>query len=134
MDAIQTIRNRRSVNYFEPSYKMKDEDIAELLDLAALAPSSYNIQPWEVIVVRSPERKKALRECAFNQQKVEDASAVLIIVGDVEAVEKNLDAVALDLVEKGYADKTSAENVKKTAGGFYIKKCRAFCHELHAGG
>lgn len=119
MEAIQTIITRRSVNFFDPSFKMQDKEIVELLELAALAPSSYNIQPWEVVVVRSPERKKILRECAFNQPKVEEASAVLIVIGNTDSVEENLDDVARDLVEKGYADEKAAEGVKKTAGGFY---------------
>jgi len=119
MEAIQTILTRRSVNFFDPSFKMSDNEITEILELAALAPSSYNIQPWEVITVRSPERKKALRACAFNQPKVEEASAVFIIIGNTDAVEENLDAVVADLVEKGYADEKTAESVKKTAGGFY---------------
>ncbi|MGE4496379.1 MAG: nitroreductase family protein [Deferribacterales bacterium] len=119
MDAVQTIITRRSVNFFDPSFRISDKEISELLELAALAPSSYNIQPWEVVAVRSPERKKILRECAFNQPKVEEASAVLIIIGNTDAVEENLDAVARDLVDKGYADAEAAEGVKKTAGGFY---------------
>ncbi|QAR31987.1 nitroreductase family protein [Geovibrio thiophilus] len=119
METIQTIITRRSVNFFDPSFKISDNELTELLRLAALAPSSYNIQPWEVVVVRSPERKKALRECAFNQPKAEEASAVLIIIGNTDAVEENLDAVASDLVDKGYADAAAAESVKKTAGGFY---------------
>lgn len=39
------------------------------------------------------KRKKILRQCAFNQPKVEEASAVLIIIADPEAVEKNLERV-----------------------------------------
>jgi nitroreductase len=119
MKAIQTIKTRRSVNYFDPSFKMTDGEITELLELAALAPSSYNLQPWEVIVVRSPERKKVLRECAFNQPKVEEASAVLIIIGNTDGVEEHLDNVAASMLKNGYVDEKNAEGVKQMAGSFY---------------
>lgn len=119
MDTIQAIQKRRAVNYFDNSFKMTDKEITELLEIASLAPSSYNIQPWEVIVVRSEERKKVLKECSFNQPKIQDASAVLIFIGNTDAQEENLDAVARDLVDKGYADLEAAEAVKNLAANFY---------------
>lgn len=119
METIQTIKQRRAVNFFDPEFKMTDAEIAGLLDLAALAPSSYNLQPWEVIVVRTPERKKALREAAFNQPKVEEASAVLIIIGNTDSVEEHADKVFADFVAKGYTDDKGAAGLKQTVSSFY---------------
>src|SRR4030042_5856661 len=78
MDVIQAIKERRAINIFEPGKEVSDEKLKELLSIANLSPSSFNLQPWKIIVVRDPERKKILRQCAFNQPKVEEASAVLI--------------------------------------------------------
>ncbi|HHD11668.1 MAG TPA: nitroreductase family protein [Deltaproteobacteria bacterium] len=102
MDAVRSIKERRSVNFFEKDVEVADEKIKELLGLAALAPSSFNLQPWEVVVVRSAERKKALRRCAMDQPKVEEASFVLIIVADPHVVEKNAQRVLDDWQQLGY--------------------------------
>ena len=53
-----------------------------ILSLAGQAPSGYNLQPWRFVVVRTPEQKKKLREAAFGQPKVEEASAVVVACGD----------------------------------------------------
>ena len=76
MDAIQAIRERRAINFFEKGQEIPDDKLKELLTIANFSPSSFNLQPWKVVVVGKSERKKILRKCAFNQQKVEDASAV----------------------------------------------------------
>ena len=89
MEVIQSIKDRRSINYFEPDVEIAEEKLDELLSIANLAPSSFNLQPWRVVVVKDKARKKALRKCAFDQPKVEEASVVLIIIADPDGVELN---------------------------------------------
>ena len=102
MDMIQVIKERRSINFFDEAREISDDKILELLDLANLSPSSFNLQPWKVIVVKNSERKKILRQCALNQPKVEEASAVLIMVADPKAVEENRERVLDSWQELGY--------------------------------
>ncbi len=102
MDVIQAIRERRAINFFEPGKEIPDDKLKELLFIANLSPSSFNLQPWKIIVVRDPERKKILRQCAFNQPKVEEASAVLIMIADPKSIEENLERVLNSWQELGY--------------------------------
>lgn len=102
MHVVDAIKTRRAINFFEPNIEIPDEKIKEVLELANLCPSSFNLQPWQVIVVKSPEKKKVLRQCAMNQQKVEDASAVFVIVGDPAVVEENIDNIFDKQIEYGY--------------------------------
>jgi len=80
MELIQGMKERRSINFFETGRELSDDQLRELLEVANLSPSSFNLQPWKVVVVRDSERKKVLRQCAMNQPKVEEASAVLILL------------------------------------------------------
>ncbi|MBE7415478.1 MAG: nitroreductase family protein [Deltaproteobacteria bacterium] len=102
MDTVQAIKERRSINFFDPSRELSENAIRELLGLANLAPSSFDLQPWRVVVVTDPERKKTLRACAMNQQKVEEAPAVLIIIADPAGVEENMDRVLESWQALGY--------------------------------
>lgn len=102
MDVIQVLKERRSINFFDAAREISDDKILELLDLANLSPSSFNLQPWKVIVVKNSERKKVLRQCALNQPKVEEASVVLIMVVDPKAVEENRERVLDSWQELGY--------------------------------
>ena len=119
MDVIQAIKERRSINFFEPGRELSVQTIRDLLELAKLAPSSMNLQPWRVIVVNDPERKKALRHCAFDQPKVEEASAVLIMVADPGALEENLDAVLGSWVRLRYMKPEAEKTYQGLAGKLY---------------
>ncbi len=102
MDVIQAIKERRSINFFEIGRELSDDKIRELLEIANLSPSSFNLQPWKVIVVKDPERKKVLRHCAFDQPKAEEASAVMILIADTKGVEENRGRVLDSWQELGY--------------------------------
>ncbi|HSB51236.1 MAG TPA: nitroreductase family protein [Dissulfurispiraceae bacterium] len=93
MNVILALEGRRSINFFDPSKDVPEELLRHLLDLANLAPSSFNLQPWQVVVVRDVAKKRRLRECALNQPKVEEAPVVLILVADPLALEQNRERV-----------------------------------------
>ena len=81
----QLIRERRSVRHYDPSWKISREEIQEILADATLAPSSSNLQPWRFIVIQEQELKDQLLPIAHQQQQVADASAVIAVLGDLEA-------------------------------------------------
>lgn len=122
MDIIQAIKERRSINFFEPNRTVSDDKIRELLEISNLSPSSMNLQPWEVIVVRNTLRKKVLRKCAFDQPKVEEASAVLIMVADPGAVEDNIKRVLDRWQELGYMKPEMRETYIGMAKNLYDKE------------
>ncbi len=119
METIQAIRERRSINFFQSGRKLSDDVLRELLEIANLCPSSFNLQPWEIIVVRDPERKRALRRCAFDQPKVEESSAVLIMIADPKGVEENLERVLDSWQELGYIKPEGRERSKEMAKNLY---------------
>jgi putative NAD(P)H nitroreductase len=122
MEAVKLISERRSINFFDKDFELADDKLKELLDLANLCPSSMNMQPWRVIAVKSPERKKALRAVANNQPKAEEASVVLIIIADPELLEANMDAVLSNRVELGYLKVDAIESAKNSAFRLYSDK------------
>jgi len=85
---FNVIRERRSVRSYDPSVNIPREELTEMLELATLAPSSSNMQPWRFLVIDSPELKEKLLPIAFNQQQVVEASAVIAVLGDLESKKK----------------------------------------------
>jgi nitroreductase len=119
MEVIQAIRERRSINFFETGRELPEDILRELLEAANLSPSSFNIQPWKVVAVRKPGGKKALRKCALDQAKAEEASVMLIIVADPMAVEENFDRVLDRWQELGYMKPEMRETYKGLASKLY---------------
>jgi nitroreductase len=119
MDAIQAIKERRSINFFETGRKIPDDKLRDLLEIANFSPSSFNLQPWKVVVVEDDGKKKFLRQCAFNQPKVEDASAVLIMVADPKAMEENIEKMLDSWQELGYMKPDMRDAYKGMANNLY---------------
>jgi len=61
MEFKDIINNRRAINFFDPEKKVPDELLKEVIEMAAKAPSSFNLQPWNLIVLKDPEKKRSFR-------------------------------------------------------------------------
>lgn len=85
---LDVIKERRSVRKYDPTVQISREEMTEILELATLAPSSSNLQPWRFLVIDKPELKQKLLPIAYNQQQVVEASAVIAVLGDVESYKK----------------------------------------------
>ncbi|MEF3253941.1 MAG: nitroreductase family protein [Deferribacterales bacterium] len=119
MDILTGIKERRSINFFEVGKVIPDDTEIELIKVANLAPSSMNLQPWKLIVVKTEEMKEKLMQVAFGQPKVKEASVVFVIIADPKALEENIDKVLESWVNLGYIDKPTAEKYKQMAFALY---------------
>lgn len=89
MNIIEAIESRRSLKHFDPNHRMTDADVVRLVELAKLAPSSFNMQNYRFVIVRDPELRKQIRAVAWNQAQVTDASLLVILCADLNAHMKN---------------------------------------------
>jgi len=71
MDLIKAIKERKSFRAFK-SDPIPRETVQEILQLAILAPSAINLQPWEFIVVAGEERERLSRRLikAYKEKKI----------------------------------------------------------------
>ncbi|WP_406945455.1 nitroreductase family protein [Halobacillus sp. SY10] len=99
-DFLTIAKERRSVRQYDPGYKIERKEIEELLETAALAPSSSNLQSWRFLVIDEQDEKERLLPIANNQQQIVDASAVIVVLGDKKAY-KNADQIYSQIAEKG---------------------------------
>lgn len=82
MDFKDVIYLRRSVNFFDPEKPVSDELLQKMVETAANSPSSFNLQPWNLMVLKDKESKEKLMKLAWNQPKVAQAPVVLIVLAD----------------------------------------------------
>ena len=52
MNTFDAIRERRSVKHYDSNHKLSDEEIEQLMSLALLSPTSFNIQNWRFVLVK----------------------------------------------------------------------------------
>ena len=88
MKTVDAIRSRRSVKQFDANHSMSEEKVNELLSLAVLSPTAFNIQNWRFVVVTDRELRKQIREVAWDQAQVTDTSLFIVLCADLKAWEK----------------------------------------------
>jgi nitroreductase len=58
------------------------------VEIAANTPSSFNLQPWNLMALRNVEEKEKLKSLAWDQPKVTEAPVVLIVLADKKGWEE----------------------------------------------
>ena len=87
-EAFDAVEKRRAVKNFDKTHQFTDKEVEKLLSLAVLSPTSFNIQNWRFLVVKDTELREKIRNAAWNQAQVTDASLLLIMCADLKAWEK----------------------------------------------
>jgi nitroreductase len=88
----QLVRRRRATPHFS-SEEVPAAVIESALQLAAEAPSGYNIQPWRFVVLRNADARKRLRKAAFDQEKITEAPVVIVACAEHEAWQDRMNEI-----------------------------------------
>ncbi len=99
MDTFEAITQRRAIKQYDPEHRMPEAEIEQLLSLAMLAPTAFNIQNWRFVVVREPELRRQIRAVAWDQAQVTDASLFIVLCADLQAWNKNTERYWRDAPE-----------------------------------
>ena len=85
MDTFDAIEERRAIKFFDPEYKIPEDDVKKIFSAAMLSPTSFNIQHWRFVIVNDEEKRQQIRKASFDQPKVTDASLLLVLCADTQA-------------------------------------------------
>ncbi|MGI9243202.1 MAG: nitroreductase family protein [Verrucomicrobiales bacterium] len=88
MNTVDAIQTRRSVKHYDPDHQMSEEEVKQLLGLAMLSPTAFNIQNWRFVVVQDKALRQQIREVAWDQSQVTDCSLLVILCADLKSWEK----------------------------------------------
>jgi nitroreductase len=80
---IECILSRSAAKYYDPSATLSDEQIRDLVRIGTSAPTSFHLQNWRFIAVRTPEAKTRLSPIAWNQPAVTEAAVTFIVCGQL---------------------------------------------------
>ncbi|VAW99286.1 Oxygen-insensitive NAD(P)H nitroreductase / Dihydropteridine reductase [hydrothermal vent metagenome] len=88
MNTREAIINRRAIKEFDPEHVMEAGEEKELLSLAMLSPTAFNIQNWRFVVVKDMALREQIREAAWGQSQVTDCSLFIVVCADLKSWEK----------------------------------------------
>jgi nitroreductase len=115
---------RRSIRKYKER-AVPAADMREILRIAGLAPSAFNVQPWRFVVVEDAATKAALQQAAFGQKQVGQAPAVVVLYSDMQGAMEKIE----ETVHPGYGEEgrpAAAEGVRKAFAGKSDEELRAW--------
>lgn len=116
MTVTDAAEARRSIRKYDPT-PIPREHLSEILRVAGLAPSPWNLQPWRFVVVEDASMKAKLQDAAYGQAQIGSAPSVIVLYSDMtdalETVEETIHPGMRG--EKGDA---AAASIRATFAGF----------------
>ena len=99
MELIESLRWRYATKKMNGD-KIPQDKLERILEATRLAPSSYGLTPYQVIVVEDQELKEKLVGACYGQTQLKDSSAVLVFavweIIDENEVEYYIKTMALE--------------------------------------
>lgn len=83
MDGLDTILGRRSIRAYGAG-EVPDKVISNLLRAGMYAPSAHNSQPWEFLVMRDPEKKKAASDLGVYWGMLKSAPLGILVMANLK--------------------------------------------------
>ncbi len=101
---------RYAVKKFNSNKKVSNENLEKILQGFTLTASSFNLQPWWIVVVENQELKDKLFEYSYYQEQIKDCSHLLVLCRKTDLSEKLVDDLIDSLVEKSGMKKNNFES------------------------
>ncbi|MNE33753.1 putative NAD(P)H nitroreductase MhqN [compost metagenome] len=117
----EAIHYRRSVRVFK-SEAIDEQKVKECIQLAALAPTSSNMQLWEFYHIVSPETIQQIAAASFNQNAAKTAQQIVVVAARKDMWKKRLQS-NIDHLKSKFGNKPESEYSKreKFALNYYQK-------------
>ena len=86
---IECILSRSAAKYYDPTANLSDDQIRELIRIGTTAPTSFHLQNWRFMAVRSPEPKARLRPICLGSARDHRSSCYLHRLRPVGRFQRN---------------------------------------------
>ena len=119
---LEAMLRRRAIREFD-RVEVPAEAREQMLRAACAAPSSFNSQPYRLVWIESPDKRKRAAELCMSQSAAQTAAALVVAVGDL-GLWKTTGASCLQWMrENGFAESKIREFEKKAkfAKWFYVQ-------------
>jgi len=124
MDFKDVVQKRRAVNFFDPEKPVSDKMLKDLIDMAAKVPSSFNLQPWSILILKDNDEKMKLRKLAWDQPKVSEAPFVFIVLADRDGWREGH-----PFVERNFSEMVKSGSMTKEQHDGFINACKGLYGE-----
>ena len=90
MNIIDSLNWRYATTKFDKQRIISDSDIDKLKEIVKLAPSSWGMQFYKIIIIKDNELKQKLLPAAYNQNQVADCSHLFVFCSLKKVFEEDI--------------------------------------------
>ena len=91
MNVIDQYKWRYATKKFDAKKKISDSNIELIKESISLAPTSYGLQLFKVIIVENQEIKNELKKASYNQSQISDASHIFVFCNSTKIIGDDID-------------------------------------------
>lgn len=115
MEFKEIVKERYATKQFDSEKKISEDKLNELLEIIRFSPSSFNIQPWKIIVISNQEIKDKLFPASYNQPQVKDCSHLLVFCADKNIME-NIELLEKEMISGGAKPEEVSDYLEMMSG------------------
>lgn len=127
MTSMDTVRANKALLWryatkkFDPTKKISEVELNEVLESLRLAPSSFGLQPWKFVIVKNPSIRQELVQYAWGQRQVADASHLIVLCSLGQMTSSHVNSFVNDMAKSHGVDRTSLKGYEDMMLGFISK-------------
>ncbi len=117
MSLQESLAWRYATKKFDSSKKIDADKLNNLLQTVKLAPSSYGLQHYEIVVVEDAAVRERLKEAAYGQSQLTDASQVIVFAAETKIDEEYVKNYISETAATRQIDREKLADFEKTILG-----------------
>ncbi len=91
MSVLENLKWRYATKIFDPSRKITDHSLDILKESIQLSVSSFGLQLYKVLFIKSKELREELKQFSWQQNQITDASHIVVFCNYIEKNEEYID-------------------------------------------
>jgi nitroreductase / dihydropteridine reductase len=92
---LDSLNWRYATKFFDTTKKLSPGQVEFIKEAFRLSPSSYGIQAWKLIEIKSPEIRQKLKEIGWNQNQFTESSNLFAFCSYIDPVNKADELVSM---------------------------------------
>jgi nitroreductase len=92
MNIIEKLGWRYATKKFNPGVNVSDSKMEILKQAIQFAPTSYGLQPFQVVFVKNPEIREKLKAASWGQSQITDSSVLAVFTRKKDINESEVDS------------------------------------------
>lgn len=114
---IQALSWRYATKQYNPDESLSENDVSTICESIRLAPTSFGLQPFTVVHVKNKELRQSLRNVAWNQSQITDASDLLVFTVPLDVTSEHVEVFIALIAKTRNVTRESLEPYQKMIQG-----------------